>query len=605
MATTTNTNTQTANQSVVPMAPVPNPNDRVVFTSIPARELTDQKIPYEVLRYIPQESAEHYKIAPLGVVEGVLEVGMVDPDDIHGIDALNFIAKATGMPFKIFTLSPVDFDNILKMYRGLTGEVDQAVSDLETEALAKPKLAAGVDDGTEGLLDLDDPALSRPRDQINNKNIQEDAPTIKIVSTILRYAIDGRASDIHIEPTPKGVRVRYRVDGDLHTSVILPLTAHRGIVARVKVLASMRLDEQRKPQDGRFAASIDGREIDFRVSTFPSYSGEKVVIRILDHDQGFISLDKINLTQRNLEQMRRAIVKPHGLILISGPTGSGKSTTLYSMLTELDREKKNVLSLEDPIEYYVDGVIQSQMRPEIGYTFANGLRTTLRQDPDVIMVGEIRDSETAKLAFQAALTGHLVLSTIHTNDAVGTVSRLIDMGVEPYLIPPVLILSIAQRLVRTLVPGTGTPAPLSASERKNIESQLQTLPEKYRFPIQDTLYEPEKTAGSATGMRGRMAVFEVLEMSTDIEKIILNNPVDSKLWASARSQGMLTMREDAIVKAFDKKIPFSEVETLSNMMLEDNDDEDVEAVVPASTNPVTSETLTAPKPPIVRPDDVI
>ena len=542
--------------------------DTSLSIATPSRVLGDQKIPYEILRFIPEESAEHYRIAPLSVTDDVLEVGMVDPDDIHAIDALNFIAKATGMPFKVFTISQADFDSVIKMYRGLTGEVDRAISDLETVELNKPANQRGTNEESgEGVLDLDDPTLSRPRVAAQNPNIQEDAPTIKIVSTILRYAIDGKASDIHIEPSPSGVRVRYRVDGELHTSVILPLNAHRGIIARVKVLASMRLDEQRKPQDGRFAASIDGREIDFRVSTFPSYSGEKVVIRILDRDQGFIAMDKIGLTERNLKLMRAAVARPHGLILISGPTGSGKSTTLYSMLTELDREKKNVLSLEDPIEYYIDGVIQSQIRPEIGYTFANGLRTTLRQDPDVIMVGEIRDSETAKLAFQAALTGHLVLSTIHTNDAVGTVSRLIDMGVEPYLIPPVLILSIAQRLVRTLVPDTGTAVPLSPSDRKGIEAQLRTLPERYRFPIRDTVYDPEKTPQSATGLRGRMATFEILEMSREIEQIILENPVESKLWEAARAQGMLTMREDAIVKAFDKKIPFSEVSTLSSMML--------------------------------------
>ncbi len=563
-------------------------SDDISFSiATPARALSDQKIPYEILRYIPQESAEHYRIAPLSVTDDVLEVGMVDPDDIHAIDALNFIAKATGMPFKVFTISQVDFDSILKMYRGLTGEVDRAISDLETVELNKPVNQKGSDETEEGLLDLDDPTLSRPRAAAQNPNIQEDAPTIKIVSTILRYAIDGKASDIHIEPSPSGVRVRYRVDGELHTSVILPLNAHRGLVARVKVLASMRLDEQRKPQDGRFAASVDGREIDFRVSTFPSYSGEKVVIRILDRDQGFIALDKIGLTDRNLALMRAAVARPHGLILISGPTGSGKSTTLYSMLTEIDREKKNVLSLEDPIEYYVDGVIQSQIRPEIGYTFANGLRTTLRQDPDVIMVGEIRDGETAKLAFQAALTGHLVLSTIHTNDAVGTIPRLIDMGVEPYLIPPVLILSIAQRLVRTLVPGTGTPIPLTASDRLSIESQFKTLPARYQFPIQDTVYNPEKSPQSATGMRGRMAAFEILEMSADIERIILENPVDSKLWSSARAQGMLTMREDAIMKAFDKKIPYAEVSTLSSMMLT------VDETITAPEQPPAEETTPA------------
>ncbi len=545
--------------------------------NVPKRSIADTKIPYEILRYIPEESAQHYKLAPLSVVEGVLEVGMVDPDDIHGIDALNFIAKATGMPFKIFQISQEDLDHVLDMYRGLGGEVERAVSDLETE---QKRDAAPINQAylETAPLDLDDPSLGRSADIKLKTNIQEDAPTIKIVSTLLRYAIDGKASDIHIEPQPEGVRVRYRVDGDLHTSIILPLSAHRALIARVKVLALLRLDEQRKPQDGRFSASIDGRPIDFRVSTFPSYSGEKVVIRILDREQGFISLDKIGLTERNLRIMRAAAKRPFGLILVSGPTGSGKSTTLYSLLTEMDREKKNVLSLEDPIEYYVDGVTQSQVRPEIGYTFANGLRTTLRQDPDVIMVGEIRDGETAKLAFQAALTGHLVLSTIHTNDSVGTIPRLIDMGVEPYLIPPVLIASIAQRLVRTLCPDTGAPIEISPSERKGIEAQLASLPPEHRFEIPKTAYAPEKTPTCPTGLRGRMAVFEILEMSSTIEKIVLDNPVDSKLWAAARTQGTMTMREDAILKAFDKRIPFSEVSTLSSIMSAGGEDIDAEPV---------------------------
>ena len=577
---------------VVKVQPATNDLDSVI-TQVPVRTIADLKIGYDVLRYIPEESAEHYKIAPLSVTDGVLEVGMLNPENIEGIDALNFIAKATGTPFKVFRISQADFDTVLKMYRGLSGDVDRAVSELQVEQDGNTKAKSSTDDSEDLLLDLDDPALSRSQtNKYQDQNIQEDAPTIKIVSTILRYAIDGKASDIHIEPQPSGVRVRYRVDGDLHTSVILPFNTHRAIVARIKVLSSLRLDEQRKPQDGRFAASIDGREIDFRVSTFPSYSGEKVVIRLLDRDQGFISLENIGLTPRNLAIMKKAVAQPHGLILISGPTGSGKSTTLYSLLTELDREKKNVLSLEDPIEYYVDGVTQSQIRPEIGYTFANGLRTTLRQDPDVIMVGEIRDVETAKLAFQAALTGHLVLSTIHTNDAVGTISRLIDMGVEPYLIPPVLVVSIAQRLVKTLSPGTGTPVDLRASDRKNIETQLTTLPEKYHFPIPEKVYEPEITASSPTGMKGRMAVFEVLEMSNEIERIILDNPVDSRLWAAARSQGMLTMREDAMIKAFDRKTSMAEVSTLSNMMLEPEDEE-----VPASSTPGTESTLVDTPPP--------
>jgi len=545
------------------------PANSDVLIDVPTRALGDTKIPYDILKYIPVESAEHYKLAPLGIEDGVLEVGMVDPEDIKGLDALNFIARASGMPFKIFKISQGDFDRITQMYGGLSGDVERAVTDFETEQ------KQAILEGEPSPLDLGGIAPKK-----GEKIIQEDAPTIKIVSTILRYAVDGRASDIHIEPQSSGVRVRYRVDGDLHTSVILPLSAHRALIARIKVLASIRLDEQRKPQDGRFSASIDNRPIDFRVSTFPSYNGEKVVIRILDREQGFISLDKIGLTDANLQILRRAAQAPHGLILISGPTGSGKSTTLYSMLTEVDREKKNVLSLEDPIEYYVDGVNQSQMRPEIGYTFATGLRTTLRQDPDVIMVGEIRDGETAKLAIQAALTGHLVLSTIHTNDAIGTIPRLIDMGVEPYLIPPVLIASVAQRLVRTLCPDTGAPTKLSASERRRIEEQFKTLPEKYRFPIRDEVYEPQKSPTCPTGMRGRMAVFEVMEMSPEIEHLVLENPVDSQLWAAARKSGMLTMREDAILKAFDKKIPFSEMDALATYMQE-SEPEETPAPVPA------------------------
>ena len=558
-----------------------NTSDGGAAVDVPVRDLGESKVSYDVLRYIPEESAEHYQLAPLGVADGILEVGMVDPDDIRAFDALNFIARSTGMPYKVFRISKDDFGKVLKMYRGLGGEVDRAVIDLQTEQ--EPNRP--VDTGESAPLDLDDPSIGRSEGDVIKRNIQEDAPTIKIVSTILRYAIDGKASDIHIEPQASGVRVRYRVDGDLHTSVILPFNTHRALVARVKVLASIRLDEQRKPQDGRFSAAIDGRPIDFRVSTFPSYNGEKVVIRILDREQGFIPLDKIGLTPRNLDIMRRAIAQPHGLVLISGPTGSGKSTTLYSMLSEVDREKKNVLSLEDPIEYYVDGVTQSQVRPEIGYTFATGLRTTLRQDPDVIMVGEIRDAETAKLAIQAALTGHLVLSTIHTNDAVGTIPRLIDMGIEPYLIPPVLVVSIAQRLVRTLAEGSGSAVEFTASQRKNIESQQESLPEKYRFKIPKSAWEPTRTETSPTGLRGRMAVFEVLEMSSEIERIILDNPVDSKLWAAARTEGMLTMQEDAMIKAFDKHIPFSEVNTLSSILLSGGDSE----VPPAAPGAQASE----------------
>jgi type IV pilus assembly protein PilB len=288
------------------------------------------------------------------------------------------------------------------------------------------------------------------------------------------------------------------------------------------------------------------------------------VMRILDQAKGVKKLDDIGMSPENLALIRAAIDRPYGLILISGPTGSGKSTMLYSMLNELDKDHENVLSLEDPVEYNMDGISQSQVRPEIDYTFATGLRTTLRQDPDVIMVGEIRDKETAELAIQAALTGHLVLSTIHTNSAVGVVPRLIDMGVEPYLIAPTLILAMAQRLVRTLAPGAGKPVPITSSLQIMLDKQFEDLPEPFRKKVSfgKEFYDPSPVEGNASGLSGRMAVIEVLPMDTELETVILKEPTEIAITKLARSKGMLTMKEDAIQKAFEKKIPFEEINTL-------------------------------------------
>jgi type IV pilus assembly protein PilB len=326
----------------------------------------------------------------------------------------------------------------------------------------------------------------------------------------------------------------------------------------------MKLDEKRKPQDGRFSARIDGRKIDFRVSTFPAYYGEKVVMRILDQEKGVKKIDDMSLTPKNLAFIKEAISRPYGLILITGPTGSGKSTTLYSMLNEVDRESMNVLSLEDPIEYNMDGVSQSQVHPEIGYTFASGLRTTLRQDPDIIMVGEIRDKETAQLAVQAALTGHLVFSTLHTNNSAGVIPRLIDMGVDPYLIAPTLILAIAQRLVSTFPPGAGKPIPVEGSIKMMIDRQFSDLPEQYKkeIPFADTVYGIEPTPDCPKGTRGRMAIFEIFKMDKEIESVILKSPTELEISRLLRQKGMITMKEDAMLKAFEKKIPFEEVNKL-------------------------------------------
>ncbi len=521
------------------------------FYGVPVKVLDNQGIPFEILRYVPEESASHYKFAPLSITDGVLEIGMVEPDNIEARDALNFISSKIGLPYKAYLISHGDFEKIAQMYKGLSGEVSQALTELETELagdqteLAETKIESG------------------PDGKISTRII-EDAPVTKIVATILHYAVEGNASDIHIEHLGEKVRVRFRVDGVLNTSLLLPPKVHPAVVARVKILSNMRLDEKRKPQDGRFSARISGRKIDFRVSTFPAYYGEKVVMRILDSERGVKSLESMGLSTRNLQLIRDAIQRPYGMILISGPTGSGKSTTLYSMLNEVDKETKNVLSLEDPVEYNMPGMSQSQVRPEIGYTFATGLRTTLRQDPDVIMVGEIRDKETAGLAIQAALTGHLVFSTIHTNNAIGAIPRLLDMGVDPYLIPPTLILAIAQRLVKTICPNSGKPIPVEGSIKLMVEKQLADLPAQYRsqIPIGKDVLEAMPTAECPKGTRGRMAVVEVLEMNRDLEAAILKSASEAEMMKIARAQGMLTMKEDALSKAFRHEIPFEEVNEL-------------------------------------------
>ncbi len=543
------------------------------FLEIPTRSIGNKDISSKILEFIPEESAGHYRFVPIGVKDGVLEVGIVDPDNIEARDALNFISSRIGMPFKIYLISEQDFALVLGMYKGFSGEVTKALSELETELDGKKKEAEERPEGGESpeeeensaaANEIDVSGLPDLKDAKDGTKIIEDAPVTKIVATILRYATDGNASDIHIERMRDNVRVRFRVDGTMNTSLVLPIKIHSAVVARIKILSNMRLDEKRKPQDGRFSAKIGDRKVDFRVSTFPTYYGEKVVMRILDQEKGVKKLDELGLTKRNVDSIRRALNRPYGLILISGPTGSGKSTTLYSMLNEVDRDHKNVLSLEDPIEYNIDGVSQSQVRPEIGYTFATGLRTTLRQDPDIIMVGEIRDKETAQLAIQAALTGHLVFSTIHTNNAVGVIPRLIDMGVDPYLIAPTLVLAIAQRLVRAFCPGAGKPIPVDGSIKVMIEKQFSDLPELYKkeVPFGDTVYEISPTEDCPNGTRGRYAVMEVLEIDKEIEEIVLRGGTEIELGKVAREKGMLSMKEDAILKAFKQMIPFEEVGTL-------------------------------------------
>lgn len=529
-------------------------NTKSEFYGVPKRQVDADDISFDTLRYIPEDSARYYHFVPIGVSEdGVLEVGLLDPGDIEAKNALQFIFSKNNVPFKTFLITKEAFDAVVNNYRGVTGSVGDAVAEMEENVLDVDDTAAGVQKPGEFL----------KKKAETGEKIVEDAPVTKMVAVILRHAVEGGASDIHIEHTGEKVKVRFRVDGTLHTSLMLPKNTHSAVIARIKILAKLKLDEKRKPQDGRFPAKIAGRKIDFRVSTMPTFYGEKAVMRILDPERGVKSIENTGMRDDHLELVREALKRPYGLILVTGPTGSGKTTTLYSMLQEIDREELNVVSLEDPIEYNVGGMNQSQVRPEIGYTFANGLRSILRQDPDVIMVGEIRDKETAQLAIQAALTGHLVFATLHTNNSIGVIPRLVDMGVDPFLIAPTLILALAQRLAKRLC-GPGKPVPLQGGMKMMYEKQFEDLPEQFRakLPTAENIYEPLPTDECPSGLKGRMAVFEMLPIDRDIEEIILTDPTEPAIYKAARARGMLTMKEDAFIKSINGEIPFSEVNSL-------------------------------------------
>ncbi len=542
-----------------------------------------EKFDQKVLGYIAEDSARFYRIIPLKVEDSVLIVGANKPDDLQVREVLNFVSMKFNLPYKIVYMLDSDLELAQRAYESLTGEVDEALYSLGEELEQKIVENKAEQEGLSSKEDL--------------AHLKEDAPVTKIVATILRYAVDGGASDIHIEPTETNVQVRFRVDGLLQKSLELPHKVHSAVVARVKILSNMRLDEKRRPQDGRFSATFDNNKIDFRVSVLPTNHGEKVVMRILDNQRGVATLDDTGISKYHLDTIRRIIKEPYGIILISGPTGSGKSTTLYSMLGEVDRDTKNVLSLEDPVEYNIDGVSQSQVRPEIGYTFATGLRSALRQDPDIIMVGEIRDKETAQLAIQAALTGHLVFSTIHTNSSIGVIPRLIDMGVDPYLIAPTLKIAIAQRLARRICPGTGKEVPVEGAIKMMIDKEFEDLPEQYkdRIPDSHTVVSPQPSDDCPSGTKGRVAVMEVFEVDNEIQDLILKGGSEEQMLEAGRKKGFMSMKEDAIIKALEHVIPYEEVNTFSSKVDEgsvadgdmsyERQVSDIEAPVP--TQPVS------------------
>ncbi|MEX2145032.1 MAG: GspE/PulE family protein [Candidatus Spechtbacterales bacterium] len=503
----------------------------------------EKDIPKELLGIIPQDAAEQYQMVPLEKRDKKIFIGMVDPTNIKSQQALRFILLRSELVPEIVVITEQDFNKVISQYKGMRVEVKSALEEIEKSLEERPRGSA-LEERVTAL---------------------KETPVTKIVAVILKHATEGGASDVHIEPMRNNTKVRYRVDGILYPSLLLPSTIHAAIVARVKILASLRLDESRIPQDGRFTTQMGRRSIDFRVSTFPTDAGEKIVMRVLDPNKVLLNFDEIGLVGENRRKFEQAIKEPYGMILVSGPTGSGKTTTLYSAMLIVNKESVNAVSLEDPIEYHMEGVSQSQIRPEIDYTFASGLRYVVRQDPDILMVGEIRDSETAKLATQAALTGHLLFSTVHTNNAMGIIPRLLDLGVEGFLLPSALLLGMAQRLIGRLCKHCKEEQEVPAGLSKMFDEEMSKLPRKVlqEFKIQKP-YKLWDSKGcpkcNNKRTKGRIAIFEILQMTSQLKRIIAEENASSvKIEEEAKRQGMITMRQDGIIKALQGTVSIQDV----------------------------------------------
>jgi type IV pilus assembly protein PilB len=502
-----------------------------------------------VLAIIPEDVAKQNKIVAFDMDDKNVKVGIVDPTDTDVLNILRFISEKRNLEFDLYLVSEESFESMVEQYGGGT---DKAIEDA-MDSLQSEDAAVSTD-----VVDADDEMQS--------------APVTKLLSVIIRHAIDGNASDIHIEPYGgKEYRVRFRVDGMLYASLSIPKEVGRAVVSRIKILSNLKIDEKRKPQDGRFKVKEGGHPVDFRVSSLPVVDGEKIVMRLLDTGNKVIDLDSMGLMGKGKEVLLRGIKEPYGVILMTGPTGSGKSTTLYACLDILNKEERNIITLEDPVEYSISGINQSQINPEIGYTFASGLRSILRQDPNVIMVGEIRDSETAELTIHAALTGHLVLSTLHTNSSIGSIPRLVDMGIEAFLMASSLRVVGAQRLVRRICDKCKQEVKMPTAIMEYIHSQIDGLPkeevEKYKLNLDDGIHI-YKGKGcedcSESGYKGRVAIFEALEIDKEMKEIISqHNGAESEVQAHAEKQGMVTIKQDGMLKVLLGLTTLEEVERVT------------------------------------------
>lgn len=519
---------------------------------IPFVDLKDKKIPFETLSLIPEPIARGHNIVAFKQNEGALEVAMLDVNDLSAID---FIKKKVNLKILPRLTDTNSIKEALIQYqKSLKAEFGDILQ----------KDAATLGQGTLGGLS----ASGEPVSSEDLKKAAEDLPVVRIVDTLIKHAIIQGASDIHIEPMEDQVLVRYRIDGLLHDAMLLPKQAGPSISARIKVLANLRLDEKRLPQDGRFKTDQNNEKVSFRVSILPTYHGEKIVMRLLRENISGFTLEYLNFHGEGLESIHSALNLTTGLILTTGPTGSGKTTTLYTMLDILNTPDVNISTIEDPIEYQMARINQTQVRPDIGFSFAQGIRTLVRQDPDIIMVGEIRDNETAALAVNAALTGHLVLSTLHTNSAAGAIPRLLDMKVEPFLLVSTLDVVIGQRLVRRLTENKEQYV-LSADQFSQLakvvdmERVLKALKAEKIVKPSDTwksipFWKAVPTLES-DGFKGRVGIHEVLKITPSVKSLIMKNATSTEIETQAKSEGMLTMIEDGIYKCVSGLTTIEEV----------------------------------------------
>lgn len=546
-----------------------------IVSKVPYVNLSSAKVDPEVLKLLPKDIAERYMAVPLGEMQHKLVVAMLNADNVQAVD---YLSNRINRPLKVYAASEAGIKNVIKQY-GI-----QLSTSLD-EGLKKGLSEVGSEDEFDKSDKQKEKDAKKDEETKKAKTIAQDSPISKALSAILEFAARNRASDVHIEPFEKEVRVRVRIDGVLREIMRLPKNTEPALVSRVKILANLKIDEHRIPQDGGFTVLVDKNAIDLRIAIAPIVWGEQVVIRLLDKSGTSLKLEDMGYTGRALRTIRKGIARPNGMILTSGPTGSGKSTSLYALIQEIKSDTTNIVTLEDPVEYKMEGINQIQVNPEVGLTFANGLRSILRQDPDIVMVGEIRDKETAQLAVQAALTGHLVFSTLHTNSAAGILPRLLDMGVEPFLIASTVHTVIGQRLVRRVADENKQSYESNEAETQAIKATIGRFlpPAKEQveafskdlgyksLPLNNqnayTLYKGVDTVDTPGGYKGRMGLYEVFEVTEAIQALIMKRATSSEIEKQAEAEGMVNMRMDGYLKALDGRTTLTEV---NRVAAEDN-----------------------------------